>query len=649
MSNEINFVNRFIHLYYMKKIILTFGLMLSVCASAYAVRSEPQGELTAIYSENFDGLVNGSESAPANDELSASGKIDADLTGGLQWNGRGLHEAGGALAVMHFEQSDWFGTESVQGYVRTPYTDVRMDGGNFTARFRARTLGSEPTKLLVELYDPYVTNNIDSGAIELTDEWATYEIDLCHPGFGNHLAFLEMASYGEDWLLDDFEIVQDYFELLPPVVHYPRNVTYEQFTGRWNDAPLADSYLVTVYSLDSDGNRVILKENMPTTECTMTVTGTEKGRDYFYVVRSVNDRYTSEESEPCRVYVPLTDLDTPVILEAENVSTDGFTARWQPTFRAMGYIIGLRRQYIATEDQLVTLVSEDFDKITDGDFSWPYPFYGNLDDITSMPGWTYNYFTVRVVSGMFGLENTYKKYGEEVFLATPAIDLTGDGGKFTVAVDVYGDKGDVVSVTCGDKTLTHALEAQGAQSFNMEFDNGTASTVIRFEFDGDGASQMLFFDNISIQQQVHAGDAVKENVGNYRTETTDTSYEFTGLNANEGDTFVYTVTAWSYSLDEDGVWGPDIFSEVSDPCSVIITDQAGVSEVATDDTTVRVSDNALLISTDKFGVAALFTAYGMPIGNYVVTPGYSIFKIKTGYKGVAIVRFSGKSFRILLK
>ena len=633
----------------MKKVLLSLMFAMSVYGSAHAVKAEVRGELTTIFSENFNALVNGSETAPANEELSANGKIDAALTGGQQWSGRGLHEAGGALAVMHFEQSDWFGTEELQGYVRTAYTDVRMDGGNFTARFRARTLGSESSRLLVELYDPYVTNNIQSATVELTDEWATYEVDLCHPGYGNHLAFLEMASYGEDWLLDDFEIVQDYYELLPPIVHYARNVSYEQFTGRWNKAPLTDSYLVNVFSLDESGQRNILVENVATDDCELTVTGTQKGTDYFYTVRSVNDRYTSEESEPIRVYVPLSTLETPVTLEAENISTDGFTARWEPTFRAMGYVIGLKREYTATEDMLVTVVNEDFDKITDGDLSWPYPFYGELDDITSVPGWSYNYFDVRVVSGMFGLDNTYKKYGEDVYLATPAIDLTGDGGRFTMVLDVYGDKGDVVSLSCGDKTVTHALAKQGSQSFSVEFDNGTAATVIRMEFDGDGQSKLLFFDNIAIQQQFYAGDPVKENVGNFRTETPTPSYEFTGLNANEGDKFVYTVTAWSYSQDEDGVWGPDIFSEVSEPRSVMITDQAGISEEGADNTTVSVSDNVLTISTDKFGVVNIFSAYGMPIGSYVVSPGYSVFKIKTAYKGVAIVRVNGQSFRVLIK
>lgn len=62
------------------------------------------------------------------------------------------------------------------------------------------------------------------------------------------------------------------------------------------------------------------------------------------------------------------------------------------------------------------------------------------------------------------------------------LDLSGDGGKYTVKLDVYGDKNDVVSVTSGGKTLTHILAEHGARIFSLEFDNGIASSTIRFEF-----------------------------------------------------------------------------------------------------------------------------------------------------------------------
>lgn len=631
----------------MKKYFITIALAFCASMISQASLSEPKGELTAVLSENFDALTAGSESQPASAEISAGGKVDAALTGGVEWRGRGLHEAGGAIAVMHFEQRDWFGTEEVQGFIQTPYTDVRMDNGNFVARFRARALDADETKLYVELYDPYVTNNIASGTIDITDEWQTVEISLCHPGYGNHLAYLQIASFGEDWLMDDFEIVQDYYELMPPVVHFPRGVTYEQFTARWNAVPLTDSYLVNVFSLDDAGSRVMLAEDLPAEECTLTVSGTSKGTDYYYTVRSVNSKYTSAESAPCRVYVPLDALDRPETLEAENVTTDGFTARWSPVFRAMGYVVGLKRTFTAPEDIEATIIGEDFDAIKDGDMSWPAPFYGSLDDFTSMPGWTYNYFTVRVVKGMFGLENTYKKYGEEVFLATPALDLTADSGRFKVEVDVYGDKGDVVSVTSGDKTLTHTLVSQGEQSFALEFDNGAASTTVRFEFDGDGSSQMLFFDRIAVTQQIHAGESVTENVANIRTETADTSYEFTDLNASEGDTYYYTVTAWSYSLDEDGVWGPDVFSEVSDPQPVVIGEGAGIDDAATSETVISVSGNEVTVVADAPGMAELYTVTGVRIAGLRVAAGVNKFAVN--HKGIVLLRFAGKTHRLIVR
>lgn len=636
----------------MKKFLFSIGLVMAAGTIAYGAKTDPRGELTATFSENFNAFTNGNETTPAEDEISASGKIDASLTGGKEWAGRGLHEAGGALAVMHFEQYDWFyGTMSVQGYVRTPYIDVRMDEGNFTLRFRARTLTAESTKLNVEVYDPYTTNSMDQGTVDITSEWATYEVDLHHPGYGNHLAFMEIASNEEDWLLDDMEIVQDYYALPAPIVHFARNVSYEQFTGRWNAVPLADNYLVSVFSLDKSGNRAYLLKDEKTADCTMTVDGTQKGTDYYYYVRSANAKYTSDESEVRKIHVALNELETPVTLAAENVSTDGFTARWELTFRAMGYVIGLKKQYVATEDVLVNVVDEDFEKFEDGDTDWTYPFYGNIDDYTNIPGWGYNYFNFRIAASMAVIDNSYKKYGEECYLSTPALDLSGDGGRFVVTLNVYGDKDNVVSVTCDDKTLTHTLDVQGTQEFSLEFDNGSALSVVRIEFDGEPAGfyNYLFIDEVKIQQYAHAGDAITENIGSYKTETPDTSYDFTGLNAKEGDTFVYTVMAWSYSLDEDGVWGPDVYSEVSEPRSVVISNSTtGIDDVAADsETIVSAAHGELTIVVAEAATAEVYSVSGHLAGRYELAAGINTFV--PACKGVAIVKVGDKVFRVILR
>lgn len=635
----------------MNKFLLYAALALSAAATAYAAKAEPKGEMTTIFSQNFNDLANGSETMPADNEISPYGKIDPELTDNQEWRGRGLHEAGGALAVMHFEQTDWFGTESVQGYVRTPYADVRMDGGNFTLRFRARTLTEASEKIHIELYDPYTTNYIDADTVSITPDWAVYEVDLFHPGYGNHLAYMEMASEEADWLLDDFEIVQDYYALSAPIVHFAKNVSYEQFTGNWNAVPLAESYLVSVYSLDEADNRLYLLKDEKTTECTMTVEGTEKGTDYYYFVRSANDRYTSGESEIRRVNVPLNNLETPVTLDAEDVSTDGFTARWEPVFRAKGYVIGLKKQYIATEDKEVTLLHEDFDKFTDGDIDWPYSFYGNIDDYTTVPGWGYNYFSTRTAASMFVIDNTYKNYGEECYLSTPALDLSANGGVFTVALKVYGDKDNVVSLTCGDKKLTHTLAEQGTNEFSLEFDNGSAASVVRIEFDGksSGYYSYLFIDAVDIVQAVHAGDAISENIGSFKTDSPETSYTFTGLGAKAGDTFLYTVTAWAYSFDEEGVYGPDIFSEASAPHAVTIGGgSTGIDEVnVANQTTVSAAGSVLTITSPEAAVAEVYTVSGHLVARYNVAAGSHTFT--PACTGVAIVKVADKAFRVLLR
>lgn len=307
----------------MKKTILTLSIFFLFCLSVNATVANPKGEIKAIFSENFDAMTEGSENEPAADELAASSAVDSALTQTPGWAGRGLHQAGGALAVMHFVKKDWFGTDTVQGYIQTPQFDVRLDEGNFAVRFRARTASDKGARIHVEIYDPYTSNNIQAATAEIGAEWTAVQLEMCHPGYGNHLAYLQLASEGEDWLMDDFEIVQDCYTIMPPVVHFPRNVSYTSFTGRWNAVPLADSYLVSVFTTGEKDEREYILTDSATTEYTMVVNGTVKGKDYYYTVRTVGNGFTSDESEPRKVNVPLTSLETPATLEATDVTADG--------------------------------------------------------------------------------------------------------------------------------------------------------------------------------------------------------------------------------------------------------------------------------------------------------------------------------------
>lgn len=606
---------------------------MSICA---------QTEKATVFSQNFNLLTEGTPENPAEAE---SNPLAPDLTGGQEWRGRGLHEAGGALAVMQFEQKDWFGAETVQGYLQTPYADVRLDEGRFIVQFSARSLDQESTTLKIEVYDPYTSNNIDVADLTLTSEWKVFEAPLSHPGYGNHLAYMQLAALDGNWVIDDFEIRQVYTTVMPPMSHFAKNVSYEEFTGYWNPVPMAESYLVSAYSLDENDNRVYLVKDAATTECEFTVKGTVKGTDYYYTVRSVSPLYTSEEAEPRKVHVPLTSLETPAVLEARDITAESFTARWEPTFRAMGYIVNLRRSHVAVSDEDFTVLREDFDncKGYEGYPDWAVPFYGNLDDYTNMPGWQAPNGPV-TLDGMFGLDNSWKKY-EEISLTSPSLDLSADGGRFRVVLKVKGTAGQTLNATCGETVKSHTL-TDDAEEFTLDFDNGSASTTIKFEFDGEG---YLFFDDIAIMQTVHAGESVTENVGNYDTGEPVTEYTFSGLNAHAGDIYEYTVTAWSYSLGEDGVWGPNVYSEASEPQRVTIPDTSGINEAFTARETPRVSaaGGMLRVETAEDAVLELYNATGMLIGRYDVSAGTNT--IAAPCRGLIIARMGGFSAKTVVK
>ena len=102
----------------MKKITsicLTIFLGVNI-VSAYAAR----GEQLAILSEDFSAFTEGTESTPAESELSTgNAMIPMEFTHGIQWKGRGIHQAGGVCAVLSYDDYTYGET---QGWIQTPYS-----------------------------------------------------------------------------------------------------------------------------------------------------------------------------------------------------------------------------------------------------------------------------------------------------------------------------------------------------------------------------------------------------------------------------------------------------------------------------------------------------------------------------------------------
>lgn len=604
----------------------------------YAISFLCRAEMVTVFSQNFDLLTLGTNDSPFLDyELT---KTNDKLTPGQVWSGKGLFQAGGALAVMEYEFKDWFATEIVPGYVQTPYTDVRLNDGDFTLKFRARSLDKDSTTVKIEVYDPYTTNNIDYAEVKITDQWREVSATLCHPGFGNHLAYMQMVAMEGSWLLDDFSIEQEYTTVMPPITHFAKNVTHNQFTANWNTAPMAVKYLVSAFSVDKDKNRQYILQDAETSASEYTVTGTEKGVQYYYTVKSVSDRFTSSESEPKAVNVPLTSLETPVALEAIDVTDSGFTACWEPTFRAMAYIVNLKKVHVANGEEEITILKEDFDKCK-GYKGAPAPFYDNLDDVTNMPGWTSSDFIVSL-DGMIGIDNYYKKY-QDIYLTSPALELSSAGGAFKVSMKVQGEVGQKLNVSSNGTIKSYTLVAED-ETVELDFTNGKQGTILTFNFDGSG---YLFFDEIRISQIASDGDKIIEPIAAYNTNNDDTQFTLSNLESIPGKAYLYTITAWSYSLGEDGIWGPNVYSEASQPIEVVLKEPEVVSNIENNSLQLRVENNRIIATTAIPSRLEIFSTTGALLAVQNISAGTNI--IEAPASGVLFVRALGQAQKIMIQ
>ncbi len=626
----------------MKKVLVLIAL---VCVGLFQLKATVKGELMTLVSEDFSLMTSGSENEPEAEEVSLmNGTIPVEYTHGIQWYGRGVHQAGGAIALRPCMFEDDYGyTYEGSGYIMTPLTDVRLDDGNFVLRFKAKAVAGSTAVVHGFLYDKWSSNYYTRQTVTITDEWAEYEMTFQHNMFGNQVACVQLSSESDEWFFDDCSIEQDVYGISAPIAHAPRDVDFTHFTAQWDKVFTATSYLVSVYSLEGD-NRVYLLENKGTTDNFLTVEGTVKGGKYYYCVKAKNDKYTSVESEPIEVFVPITSMEIPDVLPATDVSATGFTANWSPVYRAQGYLVRLFLKHTAQGDEDYELLHEDFEKIEDGTLDWPLMFYDtDLNDYAKMPGWLINQGCT--VKGMIGLDNYWKDYGDFGILTSPDMDLSLGNGHYSVKLNVYGKKGDEVYVDSynGEEYVRQSfvLEEDGMQSGVVSFENGSKSTHFVITFSGSG---QLLIDDIYVSQQLKAGDVCTTSVGSVELEGGDlTSYRFDGLQLTADNVYQYAVAAWSWSLDEEGIWGPTVYSEYSELVDVQMNSSI---EALTTGNKVYTSGMSLVFEVSQPEQVAVYSLGGQLVYSAKLNSGIQMHELAA--KGVYIVKLGKEVFKVVL-
>ncbi len=212
-------------------------------------------ETKVLLNEDFSKFTEGSETAPAAAEIYENRyDIPDSYTAQPGWTGRGVHSAGGCVAIQGYEYYDeYYGeTSTRKGYITTPRFDL---GGTATFTFRARAFDDEGASLWVAVCDDDYGPGPDELELELTTEWKEYTLTATE-------ASLEMPSYIQTSveagvvLIDDIRLVFKNDRIATPRALPAINNSATEFVANWEAVNGAQAYRLNVLCKEKSANPV---------------------------------------------------------------------------------------------------------------------------------------------------------------------------------------------------------------------------------------------------------------------------------------------------------------------------------------------------------------------------------------------------------
>ncbi len=522
----------------MNRNLLTLFLCLIGMGFAVAQSGDPVVKLE----ENFDAFTEGSIEEPASVDIASysSGKLSQVLVG---WKGSQVYEAGGSLLVGSPDV-----TATGQRYLETPTLGASASQGNIKVTARIKSLESYGN--VVEFYSGSYTKLTDF--ILADGEW--HEVAFVTDRsitLGLRVKSLFSASFFIDYL----KVEQSASFVLAPTSYRPADFDGTTFTARWSAVKGAEKYLVSVYTKKANGS---VDTELPVQESTATslkITVPDAASTWYFTVKAVVNGNESLPSDEQHVVKYVEKLDAPVATDATNITATGFTANWNGVENAEGYSLDVYKTALLEADATVTVISEDFSGITQGEFpSTKFPdgiIKEYLDSYTKIPGWfAYNHAYSSGYLVLYPL-------GTEAFLDTPVLDFSKGGGALTVKLRLAAcdyasfvkDETVTVGLFVGDEELeNHAItiDTEDFKDYALSFTKGAANAYIKIAYSG---SNKVFIDNVDITQLYKAGETLKSLI---------TTLDVKGLSQaveqamNPDITYSYTVKAYVNTVNTDG-------------------------------------------------------------------------------------------------
>lgn len=621
----------------MKKFLLS---ILTVAMAAGVACAEDAGNVVTLIDSDFTVFTDGSEESP---KSLMSFQFTQQIEG--YYGISSVSAAGGKILV------------GPSGYLQLKqFESLPTGGGTIRVTMEVKMLDSYGGA--IQLTRGYSSTDIVYEAVE-TDEWTTLSV-LCG-GYTNTSSsrlkvqpFLSISGF----YLKSLKVEYSPDFIVAPEAYLPSDADGTSFTASCSRVTGASAYEADVYSLDADGKPVYAAQNVTLKALTSysnpsaKITGLDPATTYYFVARALNaDGKKSDDSEAVQVIKCISSVDAPVALPASNYSATGFTANWEAVANAKGYLINIYEKQTLARDTEASVFAEDFSGVDVGTVA-NIEYNGQLDDFTVVPGWETESGTKAFAAGYFVFYPT-----SEGTLTTPAIDLSADGGVFTVTLNGFTGKYGSMSAT--ENTLkaellvdgevvetadTYICDKTAPYNFTFNFTKGAADSRIRFTYTLVSTGyDKLYVDAIDIKQMLPAGTVINKQVATLSKEAPATSAEIQ-LTPEQDKTYYYGVVAVAQTVTGTGATAAvgELISKESNLIEIAFS-SASISEVAAEAAAPaawKAGAGILGVNGEKVTV---YDLTGRVLYNGVASPA-----IDLGVSGVVIVNVDGATVKVAL-
>lgn len=505
--------------------------------------ANPYGEEQQVMFEDFAKMTSGSEATPDTEANIIKDEFEYPWINTKDeyfkqagWGSSNAYPAGGTV-YLDSNPND-------MAHINTPMLNVAANGGIAWIRFKARAknAGDNP-QVMVEAAETFNMSPswrmMGSAALpQLSTEWKEYSMFFY--GGGEYTLF-NIVSVMAPVYIDNIEVFTVKQHIGTPTTLPHTNYEGTSFDANWTPVEGATGYKVNVFTLNKEtGKAEYLFENKPVTTNKFHVTGATSGQTYFYNVAATKDNYTSIPSDKMFVY----NLEAPVLKDVTNLDRNKYTAEWStvPSAERYNYIAYYDRKADKTGEFVVT--NEDFTGVKDAD--------GNLTGWTKEdpnPGSYDSYYIPEMKqAGWKGTQYApytdyicldgwqYYHNHQDAGLISPEMDMSKDGGKFTVNVKLAGAS--TIAIDENNNEFTAYTQAAFAlfnynettcdyeqaeliypegypkavngdwKNFTINFTKGSKKSIIGIY--AVYADEHLYLDDLKITQKYQAGESLND-------------------------------------------------------------------------------------------------------------------------------------------